>query len=60
MVCHKKSKLLLDNIKVKIESDVFMRSSRVNGKDFTRDRKMPFPFLVYFMINSIKQTLQKS
>ena len=48
MVCHKKSKLLLDNIKVKIESDVFMRSSRVNGKDFTRDRKMPFPFSCLF------------
>ena len=42
MVCHKKSKLLLDNIKVKIESDVFMRSSRVNGKRFYPDRKMPF------------------
>ena len=48
MVCHKKSKLLLDNIKVKIESDVFMRSSRVNGKDFYPGQKDAFSFSCLF------------
>ena len=36
-----------------------MKDNRVNKKDFTRKRKMPFVPLVLFMINIIKQTLQK-
>lgn len=36
-----------------------MEDNRVSEKDFTRKRKLPFVSLVLFMINIIKQTLQK-
>lgn len=59
MVELKNSKNILDKIKNKIESTNFMEKSRVNTNDFTRSRKLPFCFLIYFMFNSVKQTLQK-
>lgn len=50
---------VLDRVNNKIKSRDFMERSRVDENDFTRNRKMPFCSLVYFMLNSIKQTLQK-
>ncbi|MEK7680145.1 MAG: transposase, partial [Deltaproteobacteria bacterium] len=59
MVKTKESILILDRLREKIKSKSFLESSRVNRKDFTRTRKMPFQSLVCFMLNSIKQTIQK-
>ena len=36
-----------------------MEDNRVNKEDFTRKRKLPFTSLVLFMVNIIKQTIQK-
>lgn len=55
----KTAKVILDKINNKVKSKRFMKKSRVNERDFTRSRKMPFHLLIYFMLNSIKQTLQK-
>jgi len=49
----------LDIIKNRINSIDFMKKSRNSDKDFTRNRKLPFSSLILFMINLIKQTLQK-
>jgi len=43
----------------KINSIDFMKRNRYADKDFTRKRKLPFVSLIFFMINLIKQTLQK-
>ena len=47
------------SIKNKINSIEFMRRNRNSGKDFTRNRKLPFSSLILFMLNLVKQTLQK-
>jgi len=49
----------LEIIKKRINSIDFMKRSRNSDKDFTRNRKLPFSSLILFMINLIKQTLQK-
>ncbi|MEK7125909.1 MAG: IS4 family transposase [Patescibacteria group bacterium] len=43
----------------KINSIEFMKRSKYADKDFTRKRKLPFVSLIFFMINLVKQTLQK-
>lgn len=43
----------------KINSIEFMEKNRYTDKDFTRKRKLPFVSLILFMINLVKQTLQK-
>lgn len=40
-------------------SNEFMKRNRSSETDFTRKRKLPFVPLVLFMINIIKQTIQK-
>ncbi len=55
----KNPKRIIKRIKKKIYSNKFIENNRVNEKDFTRKRKLPFTSLVLFMINIIKQTLQK-
>ncbi len=55
----KKSKKIIGKIKKKLYSNEFMEDNRISNKDFTRKRKLPFLSLVLFMINIIKQTLQK-
>lgn len=50
---------IIKKIKKKIYSTEFMEKNRVSDKDFSRKRKLPFPILVLFMINIIKQTVQK-
>lgn len=52
-------KRIIKSIKKLIYSNKFMEDNRVNENDFTRKRKMPFVSLVLFMVNIIKQTLQK-
>lgn len=42
-----------------INSIEFMKRNRYANKDFTRKRKLPFVSLIFFMINLVKQTLQK-
>lgn len=49
----------LEIIKKRINSIDFMKKSRNSDKYFTRNRKLPFSSLILFMINLIKQTLQK-
>lgn len=59
MVESKKAKSVLDRINNRLESIDFMERSRVDKSDFSRNRKMPFCSLIYFMLNSVKKTLQK-
>lgn len=59
MKAFSKSKEILDTIKNKINSNEFMINNRLKNTDFTRERKLPFPSLICFLLNSIKQTLQK-
>lgn len=47
------------SIKNKINSTEFMKRNRNSEKDFTRNRKLPFASLILFMLNLVKQTLQK-
>ena len=46
-------------IKKLIHSKKFIERNRFNNKHFTRKRKMSFVPLIVFMLNIIKQTLQK-
>jgi len=55
----KKSKKFINYIRNKIYSKQFLESSRKSNKDFTRKRKLTFPKIILFMLNSIKKSLQK-
>jgi hypothetical protein len=55
----RESGLVVNDIRKKLDSNVFVKHCRVSEKDFTRDRKLPFKSLILFMLNIIKQTLQK-
>ena len=55
----KRSKKIIVKIKKKLYSNKFMEDNRISNKDFTRKRKLPFLSLVLFMINIVKQTIQK-
>lgn len=55
----KSPKKIIEKIKKKLYSNKFVEDNRFSKKDFTRKRKLPFASLVLFMINIIKQTLQK-
>lgn len=50
---------IIKKIKNEIYSVEFMERNRNSEKNFTRKRKLPFASLVLFMINLVKQTLQK-
>ncbi len=50
---------IVKRIKNKLNSVVFLIENKMSKKDFTRERKMPFVSLVIFMLNIVKQTLQK-
>lgn len=54
-----KSRTIIERIKNKVFSKEFMLSSRYHKKDFTRNRKFPFSSLILFMLNLVKDTLQK-
>ena len=54
-----KSRKIIETIKKKVFSKEFMLRSKYNKKDFTRNRKLPFSSLILFMLNLVKDTLQK-
>jgi len=41
-----------------IQSRDFLERSRVSPKDFTRNRKMPFPKLMFCLLNRVKTSIQ--
>jgi hypothetical protein len=55
----KTPKQIIKKIKKLLFSNKFMLDNRVSSKDFTRKRKLPFTSLILFMVNIIKQTIQK-
>ncbi len=55
----KSGEVILEKIKNLIRKDDFIIRNKRNRKDFTRDRKMTFSNLVYFIISTIKHSLQK-
>ena len=55
----KKSKKFINYIRDQIYSKQFLESNRKSDKDFTRKRKLTFPKIILFMLNSIKKSLQK-
>src|SRR3989344_3380290 len=55
----KSPKRIIKSIKILIYSKEFMERNRNNKNDFSRKRKLPFVPLMLFMINIIKQTVQK-
>ena len=55
----KNSRRIIKSIKNLLYSDDFLNKNRLNKKDFTRKRKLPFISLILFMTNMIKQTVQK-
>lgn len=55
----KSPKRVIKSIKCLLYSNEFMNRNRVNEENFTRKRKLPFVPLVLFMVNIIKQTIQK-
>lgn len=50
---------IFKKINNKINSIEFMKRNRYANKDFIRKRKLPFVSLIFFMMNLVKQTLQK-
>ena len=55
----KKSKKFINYIRNQIYSKQFLELNRKSDKDFTRKRKLTFPKIILFMLNSIKKSLQK-
>jgi hypothetical protein len=41
-----------------VETGSFKKKSKKNAQDFTRERKMPFKRLIYFMLSMIKESSQ--
>lgn len=50
---------IIEKIKDKLCDEKYKVAHRASKKDFTRQRKLPFVSLVLFMLNVVKQTLQK-
>jgi len=48
----------IERTREKIESGEFLNLARKRIRDFTRNRKMPFDKLIYFMLNMIKASTQ--
>lgn len=55
----KSPRRIIKSIKGLLYSNDFINKNRVNEKDFTRTRKLPFVSLILFMTNIVKQTVQK-
>lgn len=56
---YKNGTTIIEKVKAKIYDPNYKMSNRISPEDFTRERKMPFSSLILFMLNIIKQTLQK-
>ncbi len=55
----KENKLIVKKIRAGIINENFMKRHRFSDKDFSRKRKLPFTQLILFMLNLVRQTLQK-
>lgn len=55
----KEAKRLLKIFKRTIYSQQFLKRHRKSKNSFIRNRKMPFPNLILFMLNLVKKSLQK-
>jgi len=55
----KKNRLVVKKIRARIINNNFMKRHRFSDKDFSRKRKLPFIPLVLFILNLVRQTLQK-
>ena len=51
--------MFFNKIRNIIYSNKFREQNRNSNRDFTRQRKLPFPKLILFMLNIVKQSLQK-
>jgi len=49
---------LIDFIKLMISSPDFLDRNRYSQKDFTRQRKLPFPVLIVFLVNFVRGSYQ--
>lgn len=54
-----KSECVLSKVRSVVGSNGFLERNRMHQRDFTRQRKLPFCSLIYFLLNLIRQTLQK-
>lgn len=50
---------IINTIKNEINSIEFMDKSKNNKQNFIRNRKLTFPLLIFFMLSSVRATLQK-
>ena len=48
----------IERMSAKIRSREYLERSRVSPKDFTRNRKMPFPKLMFCLLNRVKSSTQ--
>ena len=55
----KENKSIIKKIRAEIINKNFMKRHRFSDKDFSRKRKLPFTRLILFMLNLVRQTLQK-
>jgi hypothetical protein len=55
----KENKSIVKSIRTKIINNNFMKRHRFSEKDFSRKRKLPFTLLILFILNLVRQTLQK-
>ena len=55
----KNSKFYVDKVRKIIYSNKFKERNRKSHNDFIRRRKLPFPQLILFMLNVVRQSLQK-
>jgi len=49
---------LIESLRKTINSDNFIKQHRQSPTDFTRQRKLPFPTLIFFLMNLIKGSYQ--
>jgi hypothetical protein len=49
---------VVETSKEKIEGQEFLDAARKRPEDFTRNRKLPFPQLVLFMLNLVRSSIQ--
>lgn len=55
----KNSKKFVSFLRHKIYSKQFLEQNKKSKEDFTRKRKLTFPNMILFMLNSVKKSLQK-
>jgi len=58
LLCHRCAKLF-EYLKNVITSDSFISNNKISQKNFTRNRKLPFPQLITFLLNLLTGSYQK-